>query len=166
MTIRERLLKKFHAFKYRHTYADAFTDEFIATQVKVLREQRGLTQKELADKAGMKQSQISELEDVNHRGWKVRTLKKLAKAFDLVLMVKFEPFGTLLGDAVDFDRKHLQRAEFKDDPVFWGKAASRANPAEAIDASAMGGVLLNAPARFSPMTASNNEFDARVSNVA
>ena len=112
MRVRDRLLQKFNDFKYRHAYVDDFTDAFIATQIKVLREQQGLTQTQLADKAGMKQSQISELEDVNHQGWKVRTLKKLAKAFDLALVVRFEPFGRVLDDIVGFDRQHLQRDTF------------------------------------------------------
>lgn len=76
MKIRERLLKKFHSFTYRHTYVDEFTDAYIATQVKVLREQRGLNQTELGELAGMRQSQISELEDVNNRSWKVLYAKE------------------------------------------------------------------------------------------
>ena len=39
-TIKQRLLDKFHNFAYRHTYVDEFTDAYIATQIKVLREQR------------------------------------------------------------------------------------------------------------------------------
>src|SRR5688572_5007648 len=98
MKIKDRLLQRFHDFAYRHAYVDEFTDAFIATQIRVLREQQKLTQTQLADKAGMKQSQVSELEDVNNRSWKVRTLKKLAWAFDLVLVVRFEPFGKVLPD--------------------------------------------------------------------
>jgi transcriptional regulator with XRE-family HTH domain len=36
----------------------------IAAQIKVLREQRGWTQKELADVSGMKQERICALEDI------------------------------------------------------------------------------------------------------
>jgi transcriptional regulator with XRE-family HTH domain len=118
MKIKDRLLKRFRSPKYRHVYVDEFTDAYIATQIKVLREQRNLRQQDLADLAGMRQSQISDLEDVNNRGWKVRTLKKLAKAFDLVLVVRFEEFGKVLPDIGRLDREHLERASFGDDPVF------------------------------------------------
>ncbi len=118
MKIRDRLLKRFRSFRYRHVYSDEFTDAFIATQIRVLREQRDLKQQALADLSGMRQSQISELEDVNNRSWKVSTLKKLAKAFDLVLVVRFEEFGKVLPDIGRLDRQHLERSSFKDDPVF------------------------------------------------
>ena len=44
MKIKDRLLQEFHDFRYRHAYVDEFTDAFIATQIKVLREQHELTQ--------------------------------------------------------------------------------------------------------------------------
>jgi transcriptional regulator with XRE-family HTH domain len=153
MKIKDRLLKRFRSIKYRHAYVDEFTDAYIATQIKVLREQRDLKQQALADLAGMRQSQISELEDVNNRSWKVRTLKKLAKAFDLVLVVRFEEFGKVLPDIGRLDREHLQRASFKDDPAFSRHGDDQTTIAKvstgtiAATATASGRVL-NAYARF------------------
>lgn len=160
MKIRERLLSKLHDFDYRHAYVDDFTDAFIATQIKVLREQNNLTQEQLADLAGMKQSQISGLEDVNTRSWKVSTLKKIAKALDLALVVRFESFGKILPDIGRLDRETLQRTSFKDDPVFApATIVTEANTSNdrAIADLPKGGVLLNASARF---------FAGKVSNVA
>lgn len=148
MKIKDRLLKRFHSFRYRHAYVDDFTDAFIATQVKVLREQRNLKQDQLGALAGMRQSQISELEDVNNRSWKVRTLKKLARAFDLVLVVRFEEFGTVLPDIGKLDRKHLERAPFKEDPVFRRETVDRVPPTAGINEVANVGRVLNASARF------------------
>lgn len=118
MTLLTKLLERFQTFGYRHAYVDSFLDSFIATQIKVLREKRQLTQSALAELAGMRQSQISKLEDVNHSGWKVGTLKKLARAFDLVLVVRFESFGKVLPDIDRFGRAALERESFSDDPVF------------------------------------------------
>jgi len=145
MKIRDRLLKKFHSFKYRHAYVDEFTDAYIATQIKVLREQRKLKQAELGELAGMKQSQISELEDVNNRSWKVRTLKRLAKAFDLVLVVRFEQFGQVLPDIGNMNRENLERAGFKDDPVFCQTANEKAPASSGIAATAR---ILSAYSKF------------------
>jgi len=66
----------------------------------------------------MKQSQISKLEDVNHSSWKISTLKKLARAFDLVLVVRFESFGKVLPDIDEFGRERLERPSFDEDPAF------------------------------------------------
>lgn len=148
MTIKERLLKKFHSIKYRHAYVDEFTDAYIATQIKVLREQRELSQTALGELAGMKQSQISELEDVNNRSWKVRTLKKLAKAFDLVLVVRFEQFGRVLPDIGKLDRERLERAGFKDDPVFNHTDEVVIVPSKAISVTAKVGRVLDAYSKF------------------
>jgi transcriptional regulator with XRE-family HTH domain len=118
MTLISRLFERFRAFGYRHSYVDSFLDSYIATQIKVLREQRKLTQAKLAQLAGMHQSQVAGLEDVNNSSWKISTLKKLARAFDLVLVVRFESFGKVLPDIDTFGRPSLERASFDDDPVF------------------------------------------------
>lgn len=118
MTIRAQLLRKFADFVYRHAYAEEYLDSAIATQIKVLREQRGMTQVELAGHLGMKQSQIARMENVNHTGWQIRTLKRVAKAFDLFLVVKFESFGGALPDIENFNRRALERPSFEDDPIF------------------------------------------------
>lgn len=128
MTIRERLLSKFRDKKYRHTYIDTFTDAYIATQIKVLREQRKLDQTEFARLAGIHQSQVSAFEDVDNASWTVKTLKKIAKAFDLVLVVRFESFGKVLPDIGRLDRASLQRNSFDDDEVFRAPEEPKANP--------------------------------------
>jgi transcriptional regulator with XRE-family HTH domain len=164
MRIRERLLKAFHDFKYRHAYVDEFTDAFIATQIKVIREQRGMNQTQLGVAAGMRQSQISELEDVNTRSWKVSTLKKIAKAFDLVLVVRFETFGNVLPSIGHLERTLLERAAFKDDPVFSTSTATATADAPSTDEHMPpGGLLLNAQGRF---TGGVTAFSGQVSNVA
>lgn len=118
MTIPERLLRKFHDAIYRRVYADDFTDSFIATQIQALREQRGLNQGQLAELAGLWQSQVSKLEDIDNSSWNGRTLKKVAKAFDLRLVVRFESFGSLLTEVNLLHRDNLERNSFKDDPAF------------------------------------------------
>lgn len=118
MSVFGRLLEKFHDFAYRHAYASSFSDSYLATQIQVIREQRGWTQEELAKAAGMKQSQISKLEDVDNGSWQGRTLKRIAKALDVALVVRFETFSTLLPDIESFGREALQRQAFKDDSAF------------------------------------------------
>ena len=88
------LTSEFSDKEYAHAYVDDFSNMFIAAQIKALRDQRGWTQKELAEFSGMKQERVSALEDVNYEAWTAKTLKKLAQAFDLTLKISFEKFQT------------------------------------------------------------------------
>jgi hypothetical protein len=65
----------------------------------------------------MKQSQICRLENSNNSSWQIRTLKRIAEAFDLVLVVKFESFGAFLPDVESFSRRSLERPSHSDDPA-------------------------------------------------
>jgi len=105
----ERLIGQFRDEEIAHAYVDDFLNISIATQIKVLREQRGQTQAKLADLAGMKQSRISVMEDINYPSWSISTLKKLARAFDVSLKVSFESFDTLIADTGNFSEEFLKR---------------------------------------------------------
>ncbi len=107
--LRDRLREEFQDKDYADTYIDEFLNASIATQIKVLREQRGLTQGQLAQLAEMKQERICVLENVNYDSWSLKTLKRLASAFDVTLKVSFETFGTRIDDIRRFSRGSLQR---------------------------------------------------------
>ena len=123
----DRLKKEFSDKEYRHAYVDEFLNSYIATQIKVLREQRGWNQEKLAQEAGMKQSRISVLEDVNYYSWSLSTLKKLAKAFDVPLNVSFGTFGDRLIDIQTFSREWLERCAFDEDPLFHEEKSKQDN---------------------------------------
>lgn len=114
----ERLRSEFLDKGYRHAYADEFLNSYIATQIQVLREERGWSQERLAQETGMKQSRISLLENVGYSSWSISTLKRLAEAFDLTLRVSFESFGRCLADIDRFNRESLERFSFDQDPAF------------------------------------------------
>ena len=114
----DQLRTEFQDEEYRHAYADDCLDTMIATQIKVLREQRGMTQGQLATATGMKQPRIPLLEDATYSNWTVNTLKRFARAFDVALSVKFETFSRLIHDFENLSRKSLQRPTFTNDPQF------------------------------------------------
>jgi len=111
-------LEEFQDEEARHIYVDEFLNTKIATQIKVLREQRGWTQGELAKRAGMKQERICLLEDVNYSAWTLSVLRRLAQAFDLRITLTFEDFGSFLEEFAGFNRESLERISFSGDPVF------------------------------------------------
>jgi transcriptional regulator with XRE-family HTH domain len=100
----------------------------IATQIKVLREQREWTQSVLAKKAEMLQPRLSVMESADYSSWSVNTLRRLAHAFDLALSVKFETFSDVILDFEEMSKETLSRPSFKDDPMF-RSAKVTTNPA-------------------------------------
>ena len=114
----DKLRREFRDPEYAFSYADGFLNSYIATQLKVLREQRGWTQEKLAQESGMMQARISVLENVNYSSWSISTLRRLARALGVRLKVSFEQFGTLLPELEHLERKSLQRLPLAKDPVF------------------------------------------------
>jgi transcriptional regulator with XRE-family HTH domain len=81
---------------YRHGMANAQIEIDLPFQIRALRKQRGWTQPELAAKAGMKQPRISNVEKPGVTHFSLETLRRLAEAFDVALVVRFAPFSELL----------------------------------------------------------------------
>ena len=130
-SIRERLRERFRDKKYRRVYVEDFLNTSIAAQIRALRRARKLSQGQLAAKIGTKQGGVSRLEDVNYSGWRVGTLKKLARAFDVVLVVRFESFGYALDDIASFSKQSLLVPSFDEDPVFTSDKPRVAYPSSA-----------------------------------
>lgn len=61
----------------------------IAQQIYAMRQERGLTQKQLAEIMGTTQSVISRLEDTDYESERLETLHKIATALNCRLEVKF-----------------------------------------------------------------------------
>lgn len=102
--------------EYAQGYAESFLNAYIATQIKVIREQREMTQAKLGSMIGTTQGGVSRYENVDYSSWNVKSLIKMARAFDVRLKVSFEPFGTLPDEVVRFDRQSLERVERDEDP--------------------------------------------------
>jgi transcriptional regulator with XRE-family HTH domain len=103
--------------EYSEGYAESFLNAYVATQIKVIREQREMTQAQVAEAIGTTQAGISRIENVNYSSWSIRTLIKLARAFGVRLKVSFEPFGTLPDEVMAFNRDALQRVKREEDPL-------------------------------------------------
>ena len=91
----EQLWKSLEDEEYRRAFiAD---DTGLAFQIKLLRDKKGWTQAELGERAGGKrQETISQWENPNYGKYSLSTLKDLATAFDVGMMVRFAPFSELV----------------------------------------------------------------------
>jgi transcriptional regulator with XRE-family HTH domain len=136
--LRGNLKEEFQDKEYRDAYAEESLNTYIATQIKVLREQRNLTQRRLAEITGMAQPRIAVLEDVNYSSWSINTLRRLAGAFVLRLSVRFETFSSLIQEIEGLGRAALERASFADDTWFHKKDVQPAESSALREAYAVG----------------------------
>jgi transcriptional regulator with XRE-family HTH domain len=113
-----KLRNKFQDEDYRHSYAEECLNTMIASQIKILREQQKMTQAKLAEKTGMMQPRLSVLEDANYSNWSINTLKRIARAFDLALTVRFDAFSDVILDFESLSRESMERSSFKEDALF------------------------------------------------
>ncbi len=88
----EKALKRNSSLKERFEKADQAWD--IAFQISNLREKVGLTQKQLADLVGTKQSNIARLESADYTSYTQKTLEKIAKALKARVEVKVVPLDS------------------------------------------------------------------------
>lgn len=124
----DKLRSEFQDKDYRHAYTEECLSAMIAAQIKALREQREMTQKQLAEAAGMGQPRIPLLEDASYENWTVNTLKRFARAFDVALSVKFETFSHFMRDFENMSREGLERSSFPNDIQFHSSTARHHRP--------------------------------------
>lgn len=117
---RQKLRQSLRDKKRRDAFVSAYTGQTIPFQIRALREQedRGWTQEELAAKAGMKQTRISVLENPNYERYSLKTLKQLASAFDVALMVRFVRFSELAEWTLNLSSGSLEVPSFEQEDYF------------------------------------------------
>ncbi len=80
----------------RDKLVSSHIDKGIAFQIRAIRDKQGTSQAELAEAIGTNQNNISRLESPTYGKATITTLKKLAAAFDVALVVRFVPFSQLI----------------------------------------------------------------------
>ncbi len=114
---KKRLLAELENREYRDAYVSSSIDVGIAFQIRALREQVPWTQAELAEKVNMKQERISVLENPS-RSPTISTLKRLANAFDIGLIIRFVPISDLVEWELNLSSNSLKVPGYNDDSYF------------------------------------------------
>jgi transcriptional regulator with XRE-family HTH domain len=92
MKLKDYLEKQLKDPEFRKEYEALEPEYQLARSIIELRLKRGITQKELAEKIGTKQSGISRLESVNtHSNPSLSLLEKVAEALDAKLVIYMKP---------------------------------------------------------------------------
>jgi transcriptional regulator with XRE-family HTH domain len=99
--------------EYRQAAMDANVAHMVAWQVRINREERGLTQAQLGSAMGTQQPAISRLEDPEGGDVLVSTLVKAAHAFDCALLVRFVDYSQFAAMTHDVRPERLYAVPFQ-----------------------------------------------------
>ena len=101
--------------EYRRAYLLASIEQGIAWQIKTNRNARGLSQTDLANALGTKQSAVSRLEDPSYGGYTLDTLVSVAQAFDCAVSLRFVPYSALARESQDLSPEALYAAPYPEE---------------------------------------------------
>jgi transcriptional regulator with XRE-family HTH domain len=79
----------------RNRFVESNLNKNISFQIRGMRGSREWSQEELAKRTGMNQNMIYRLENPSYGRFTISTLKRVASAFDVALIVRFVPFSQL-----------------------------------------------------------------------
>ena len=103
--IKLNLAEKLKDRGYFHRFFRGRAQDEVASQIKELREMRGLKQKELAKLCKTHQSAISRLEQATYSRWSVNTLWGLAEALGARVRIIFEPMEDVIKEYEEMERE-------------------------------------------------------------
>jgi transcriptional regulator with XRE-family HTH domain len=122
---RRRLWEKFKDPSYRHEFIASNLSTGIAAQLLTMRLCRDWTQKQVAERAGMADARISVMENPSYDKFTLTTLKRLARAFDVGLIVRFVSFSEIADWESNMEADKLDAVSFTDDVLPRRKESDR-----------------------------------------
>lgn len=114
MTKREQIVTSLRDPEYRQEFRDDIGTT-LALQIRLLRERQELTQEQLAAILGRRQETISLWENPDYGRYTLSTLKDLARAFDVALIVRFAPYGELIDWTANLSPDRLAPVSFDEE---------------------------------------------------
>lgn len=102
-------------------YREAFSSDVgtgLAFQVRLMREHLGWKQEQLGEKTAKAQPTIAQLENPDYGRFSLDSLKRLANAFDVALMVRFVPFSELVDWTVGLTPERLIPPSFGEEEKY------------------------------------------------
>jgi transcriptional regulator with XRE-family HTH domain len=114
---------KWRKEEYRHAYMESTIEQGIAWQIRINRERRQMSQRDLASKIGSRQSAISRAEDTSYGRHRLETLVKIANAFDCALQVKLIPYSSLARDSEDLSLSALYAPSYSEETIHANQTA-------------------------------------------
>lgn len=114
--------------EYAHAFVESEITTLLPFQIREMRKEREWSQTKLAEVTGQKQKTISDFENPDYARYSLSSLKRLAEAFDVALIVRFAPFSELVDWASSLSAGKLRVPErTKDKKLAEQKSGAVAN---------------------------------------
>ena len=110
-----KTIEKLRNPEYRSGFVDALISINVPFQIRALMKSRGWTQERLAERSGMLQPRISAIMTAGKTRPNIKTLRRIAEAFDCGLVVRFVPFSELVTWTRGFDPENFHVASFEEE---------------------------------------------------
>ena len=124
-SIFSRWYKLFQALKDKDA-REAFVASRVATAIGVrifnMRKKKGWTQAELAEQAQMKQARISVLEQADYENFSFSTMRRIAAAFDVAVVVDFVSYPDFLKWSDSFSAETIVPENFSESEITQARA--------------------------------------------
>ena len=82
--------------EYAHVFVSSEINTLLPFQLREMRRERRWSQTKVAELTGQNQKTISDFENPNYARYSLNSLRRLAEAFDVALIVRFAPFSELV----------------------------------------------------------------------
>lgn len=113
-----QILNSLDSKEYREALAIEHVNTTLAIQIRMMRENHQWKQSDLAACLGKHQETVSQWENPDYGRHSMTTLKALAAAFDVALLVKFIPFSELVQDMVSLSETRLSPPSFGEEQYY------------------------------------------------
>ncbi len=114
-TRRSEIVRSLASKEYRDAFIEAEINTTLPFQIRAMRTARGWTQTELAQRTGQKQKTISDFENPSYGRLTLSSLKRLASACDVGLVVRFAPFSELVDWTESMSKSRMEVPSFDRD---------------------------------------------------
>ncbi|OMG54703.1 hypothetical protein BJN45_05695 [Azonexus hydrophilus] len=104
-----------HDASVREAYVEAELVNGLAHQIRIIRQQRGWSQKDFAKKLGTTQTTVSRLEDPSYGRYSIRSLLSVSKVFDVALFVRYLPFSKFVPSVWDTSPENFEAAPYAEE---------------------------------------------------
>ena len=133
MNLITQLWEKMKTKRFREGYTKAQLSIEVPFQIRALRNARGWTQAELANRCDLSPSRIAKIETPGQDALKPQTLQKIASAFDVGLLIQFVPFSELVRREQTFHPETFNVVSFDDDASGSTRTVTMHQPTDYLD---------------------------------
>jgi len=129
--------------KFRDAFVSARIAQMLALQIRVLRQNAGLSQAELANALGTSQNAVCRMENPRYGKHSVSTLKKIASFFDVGLIVRFAEYGEIFDWVMGLNENSVNVCQPRDDRRLITAAMGLAEPVRVVTDSPETGLFMD-----------------------